>query len=228
MRDAITLTSVAALAIGAAPVIAGIGDPGDGTKIKIADSLEDYGGNQGENGWFYGYYDGDVPLAYTPSDFEMMNIYDETLGRWWVDNSPDGVLTLIDANLMHPAAGPQGMEHWAVRRWVSSFEGAIEISVDMARGPSAGNSGDGVRLHVFIDGVERLITTLTPNNSDGLTFLLFESVQEGSTIDFAIDPIGDQLFDGTRFNASISGIVPSPSSVALLGAGVLAVSRRRR
>lgn len=197
--------------------------------IKIADSLEDYGGNQGENGWFYGYYNGNVPAAYTPTDFELMNVFDSSSQRWWVDNTPGGALTLIDANLMHPSAKPQGqLEHWAVRRWVSDFNGPVEISVDMGRGPNAGNAGNGVRLHVFIDGVKRLVTTLSPTNNDGLQFMLFENIGLGSVIDFAIDPIGDELFDGTRFNASISGIVPSPSSMALLGLGTLVAVRRRR
>jgi hypothetical protein len=220
---------VAALAIGAAPAVAGIGDPGGGTQIKIADSLEDYGGNQGENGWFYGYYDGDVPAAYTPSDFEMMNIYDETTGRWWVDNSPGGVLTLIDATFMHPDQGNQSTStQWAVRRWVSDFTGLIEIDVDMVPDPDALSLADGVRLHVFIDGVKRLVTTLTPDNLGGLSFQLYEQVEAGSVIDFALDPIANSLYDGTRFGASISGIIPSPSSLALLGVGVVAVARRRR
>jgi hypothetical protein len=228
MRDAIILSSVAALAIGVAPATAGLGDPGGGTAIKIADSLEDYGGDQGENGWFYGYYNGNVPAAYTPSDFELMNVYDDQSGRWWVDNSPGGTLTLIDANLMHPASTGQGVVHWAVRRWVSDFDGNIEINMDLGRGPQAGTAGDGVRLHVFIDGIKRLVTTLTPNDSDGLSILLFDSVAQGSVIDFAIDPNGNELFDGTRFNASITGIIPSPSSIALLGLGTLVMARRRR
>lgn len=226
MRDAKILTAVSAVALIAGAAAAGF----SGGPYKIADSFEDFNGNQGENGWTYGYYDGNVDAAYTPADFEVMTNWDASLGRWWVDNTPGGPLTLIDSVFMHPwahAVEGEGTDHWAVRRWTSNMSGPVEIAIDMLRGPSH-NLGDGVRLHVFVDGVKQLIADLNPDNSAGLSLMLFQNISIGSVIDFAIDPIDSAHFDGTRFNAVITSSVPSPSSMALVGLGVLAMGKRRR
>ncbi len=226
MRDAKILTAVSAVALMAGAAAAGF----SGGPYKIADSFEDFNGNQGENGWTYGYYNGNVDAAYTPADFELMTNWDASVGRWWVDGSNGGPLTLIDSVFMHPwayASESQGTDHWAVRRWTSTMEGPVQIDIDMLRGPSH-NQGDGVRLHVFVDGVKQLIADLNPNNSTGLSLTLFQNIGIGSVIDFAIDPKETALFDGTRFNAVITSSVPSPSSMALLGLGVLAMGKRRR
>lgn len=228
MRDATCLAALGALALIAGSATAGIG--GDGDRFKIADSFEDYHGNQGENGWFYGYYNGNVQAAYTPADFELMTNWDSGNNRWWVDNTPGGPLTLIDSVFMHPwayASEAQGNDHWAVRRWVSNVNGPVEIDISMLRG-SPEVLGDGVRLHVFVNGVKRLIADLNQTNTSGLQLKLFENVAAGSVIDFAIDPVGNPFFDGTRFNAIITTTVPSPASLALLGLGTLVAVRRRR
>lgn len=226
MRDAKTLTAVGVIALLAGAASAGLSGGG----VKIADSFEDYNGNQGENGWSYGYYDGDVDAAYTPEDFELMTNWDETNSRWWVDNTPGGPLTLIDSVFMHPwayASEGQGTDQWAVRRWTSSIDGPVEIDIGMLRGP-ANALGDGVRLHVYIDGVKQAVLGLDPANAAGVSLMLFENIAIGSVIDFAVDPIDNANFDGIRFNAIITSTVPSPASLALLGMGVLAMGKRRR
>jgi hypothetical protein len=223
MRYVQKFVGVAASVLLASPALAGIVD-----SVKIADSFEDFAGNQGENGWLYGYYDGDVPNAFTPDDFELMNNYDTDSGRWWA--SPASSFTLIDANLMHSNVtnGPDGRsnEEWAVRRWVNGTAGPLQIDIDMSR--AADNTiGDGVRLHVFIDGTRRLVADLLPGNAAGLSFMLFEDVQQGAVIDFALDSLGNAFFDATAFRAEIR-VIPGPASFALLGLGGLVVARRRR
>lgn len=232
MRDANILTGVAASALLAGSALAGIGNPGE-PMFLIADSYEDYAGNQGENGWFYGYYDGTSASPYAPGDFKLMNAWDEDNDRWWVDNSPGGPLTLIDSTFMHPTARNDSsgnfVEHWAVRRWVSNIDGPVSILMDIGLFDAADKPrADGVRLHVFVDGVKRLITTLTPNVTDPIQLELFDAVSQGSVIDFAIDPIDNSSFDAVVFSAVIMSTVPTPASVALLGFGAMVMSRRRR
>lgn len=224
MRDAKIVMAVGAVALLAGTAVAGV------SSFKIADSYEDYNGIQGENGWTYGYYNGNVDAAYTPADFELMTTWDAVNNRWWVENTPGGPLTLIDSVFMHPwayATEGQGNDHWAVRRWTSNIEGPIEIDINMLRGPSNA-LGDGVRLHVFVDGVKQAVLGLAPNNAAGVSLMLFQNIGIGSVIDFAIDPIDNPNSDGTRFSAIITSTVPSPASLALLGMGVLAMSKRRR
>lgn len=224
MRYMTQVAGVAATVLLASPALAGAID-----FVKVADSFEDFAGNQGENGWLYGFYNGNVPNAFTPDDFELMNNYDTDAGRWWANQGDS--LTLIDANLMHGFVtnGSEGRanEEWAVRRWVNGFSGPLQIDIDMARGAD-NTAGDGVRLHVFVNGVRKLVADLLPDNTAGLSFTMFETVEQGAVIDFALDSIGDPFFDGTEFRAEINRVVPSPASLALLSLGALVGVRRRR
>lgn len=231
MRD-VVIAGAAALLMSVGTAQAGIGGGGD-TTLVLADSMADFGGNQGENGWFYGYYDGDVgDASFTPDDFEIMNVYDEGNDRWWVDDSSDGPITLIDAQFMHPNAFLDGVrdasEQWSVRRWVSGVEAEeVTISANLSRA-NPEFAGDGIVLRMFIDGVQTLAVELFADNDAGLSFDLTTSVSEGSVIDFAIDPIENALFDAVRFDAIITTIVPAPGALAALGFGAMCLGRRRR
>jgi uncharacterized protein (TIGR03382 family) len=220
MRVNIKLTGAAATALLAAPAVAGIGP-----NVKVADSWEDYSSVQGHNGWSYGYYDGDGAQPFSPDDFEEMSVFEPTESRWWVNNGAANPLTLIDANLMHTGY-LDGAQQWAVRRWTSNTASDVAISVDMRR-LQDDLGGDGVRLFVFVDGVERQSIEIGAQETDLISFEMFETLSVGSVIDFALDPIGQNYFDAVEFGAIVM-TVPSPSSLALLGLGVLAVGRRRR
>lgn len=232
MRDAIKIAGAVALTTLSGTAFGGVSN-GDGPSFVVADSAEDFGGNQGENGWFYGYYDGDAGSgSWKPADFELMNVYEEGLSRWWVDNSDSGPLTLIDAVYMHPNASlgntPRIADvQWSVRRWVSTVDGPVNLHVDLSRG-NPEFAGDGIKLHVFIDGVQSLVVELFANNDAGLSFDLAGLVEQGSVIDFAIDPIGDAVFDAVQFHAVITSSVPTPGAMALVGLGGLVAGRRRR
>lgn len=231
MRDYITGASAAAMLLLASGAQAGLGDDGQFTLV-IANSAEDFGGNQGENGWFYGFYDGNAgDDSFTPEDFELMNVYDESQDRWWVDNSAGGPLTLIDGQFMHPNAfivpDQDDTLQWAVRRWVSTTSGEVNIDVDFARG-NPEFAGDGFILRMFIDGVQTLAVEMFADNDAGISFDLATNVVEGSVIDFAIDPIGNALSDAVIFQAEITQVVPAPGVLAGLGLGVMAFGRRRR
>jgi hypothetical protein len=231
MRDYILGSSVAAVLLLAGGAQAGLGDDGT-TTLVLANSAGDFGGNQGENGWFFGFYDGEAGAgSWTPSDFELMNIYREGEQRWWVNNSSDGQLTLIDAEFMHPNAflGPDrdSTLHWSVRRWVSDFDGEVSINVDIARA-NPEFLGDGIKLRVFIDGVQTLAVEMFANNDAGISFDLATAVAAGSVIDFAIDPIDTALFDAVRFEAEITTVIPTPGVFAGLGVAGLVFGRRRR
>lgn len=231
MRDYITGASVAAMLLLAGGAQAGLGGGGD-TTLVLANSAEDFGGNQGENGWFYGFYDGNAgDDSFTPADFELMNVYDEGSQRWWVDNTDGGPLTLIDAQFMHPNAfitpNSDDSLEWAVRRWVSTTSGEINIDVDFARG-NPEFAGDGFILRMFIDGVQTLAVEMFADNDAGIGFDLTTDVAEGSVIDFAIDPIGNALSDAVIFQAEITTVIPAPGVLAGLGLGCMAFGRRRR
>ncbi len=41
----------------------------------VADSAAEFSGTQGQNGWNYGYYDGDSASPFTPTDFEEFPLF---------------------------------------------------------------------------------------------------------------------------------------------------------
>jgi hypothetical protein len=243
--------------------------------IKLADSIADWSttGTQGERGWFNGYYDvradavtnggngqyevGDlvpflndgsnVIVAPSPAWTSSPNHWS---GSAWdlVVNGPPWTQVARDSG--HPAAtvnNPANPIHWAVRRWVSDYDGEVEIQGLMHR-PTVG--ADGTRGRLFIDGVE-----VWNGHSEGavVNFALFATVSNGSVIDFAIDSDGANVYDEltgsgldlindgsdtTFFNFAVyqPGAtfepVPEPSSIVLGVFGVaglgIAVRRRRR
>lgn len=228
MKTRICLSALALLASSSLPALAGEG----GGLVVIADSFEDFSTNQGQNGWFYGFYDGDVPAAYEPPDFEFMNVYDSESQFWKVTSEAQPETSISALSMLPSVAGPAETgfaEQWAVRRWISGVEAPVLIDIDLRRpaGDDGEATGDGVRLHVFIDGVRQLLVTVLPENNATISLQLTDAVVEGSVIDFAIDPIGSSVGDATDMRAIIR-IVPAPSALAVLGLGGLAAARRRR
>ncbi len=111
-----------------------------GNPTQIADSVAEFSGNQGGNGWFYGYYvkDADGNGAYDAADFVAFprgtgntlaatNYWNGSKWDWAAGDPPWTEITAAGA---HPSAenGNAALPiHWAVRRYVSETNGAIRI-----------------------------------------------------------------------------------------------------
>jgi hypothetical protein len=226
--------------------------------VAVADSIADWTttGTQGQNGWFYGYYDVrfDAPLnggdgVYGAGDFQpFLRNGTNTLSP---ANNWDGSKFDLAANVApwtelssgggHPAANGQGEQsvHWAIRRWVSDVSGQTQITGSFFNG----GAGDGDVGRVFLNGVQ-VYSGLT----DGLAaaFNLSLNLAVGDVLDFAADPNGSGTTDinlmndgsdGFNFNVSVLGPgapfvpIPEPSSVvmaALGGIGLLTLALRKR
>jgi hypothetical protein len=212
-----------------------------------ADSIADFSGTQGDQGWFYGIYQqgptGGLPHGYSAAAFQELDLFDAGTQRWSASDSLVGTQNNNFLNLDEEGGHPTGLEPapqdsiiWAVRRYVMPNTGLAQIEVDLRKKNTANTRGGGITGRVFVDGVE--VYTQLVNNDDGIGFqtVLLATVQTGSTIDFAIDPTGinplegsDDIFsaraDGSVFAAKIE-IVPEPSSLVLL-LGLLAVGHCR-
>lgn len=170
-----------------------------------ADSFFQFSGQQGSNGWFYGYYDGTGPSPYSPPDFKPMTHgpeYQAFIGStgsvWYV--TPDSHWTAIGPDWVHPngtRTERQQVIHWVVRRWQSSVAGAVRVTVDLADKASRADIGDnGVASHIFLDGAEVSYVVLPVGDSQQIVLNL--TLQTGSILDFAIDSInGVDIFDAT-------------------------------
>ncbi len=207
--------SVSILAV-TAEIPAGIA----GTTEVVADSMADFSGTQGTNGWHYGYYDQRADydagtLPYATGDFiEFDQSY--WTGTLWdlADNGVIGYGPWVELTCQggHPSGNslPDTSVHWAVRRWVSSVAG--EVTVECFFRQDAGVS-DGTVGRVLLNGTElgNRVSVLTATR---MTFQLTLAV--GDILDFAIDADGPGNFATGGPNAVNDGSDGSTFVVAIL------------
>ena len=118
---------------------------------SIFDSVAEFSGTQGQDNWYYGYYDGDNASPFTSSDFEEMPQFIND-NQWIIHRGdPTGYWTTLSASGGHPN-GPVGnyyqdTEHWAVRRWVSDVAGTLQIEGNLSK---SSTFGDGTINNVFV------------------------------------------------------------------------------
>jgi len=197
----------------------GVGFEGDANVISLpvlmADSVAEFSGNQGQNGWSYGYWvkDTDSDGIYEASEFTAFprgtgNVLNST--NYWNGASWDWPLgnppwTELTAGGGHPNAenGNTNLPiHWVIRRYVSETNGPLRITGTLACQSQNGLCGDGVIGHIFVDGVEVFQRSVS-YSSEGYSIVVSANV--GSTIDLVIDPgNGNNDFcDSSTFTAKI-------------------------
>lgn len=211
----------------------------------VADSVADFSGVQGQGNWYYGYFDRTVDGdPYTVNKFRQMTQFlpgpsfnfgcqaDPHNPAWfvqdgsywtslWVDGGhPNGT----NSNIGGCGGNPRlPFEQWAIRRWVSTVSGQIDI--DGQIGWATGwETGSGVVGHVFVDGVEVFSHSVARFDAR-VPYSVVAQVNAGSYVDFAIDPNGVDVSDQAYFTATIT---PEPYSVALLAVCLPMLARRRR
>ncbi len=217
--------------------------------VLIADSVADYNGAQGENGWHYGYYNledintsGGVSVAI--SEFRQLSSYDSTTG-WWAINSEaasgnpangsvPGSYAVITRSRMHPnapwsSANVVAEEQWASRRWVSTVSGEVTLSGLIAHHEYFGLNmvGDGTEAHILVDGEAVFSYDVGLMDFQGISYSLSLDVVEGSVIEMVIGAKDNPLYDATIFTMRVTQ-VPAPGAMALLGLGGIMVGGRRR
>jgi hypothetical protein len=194
----------------------------------IADSVSEFSGTQGSNGWYYGYYDGGL----TPSTFKLMPTYDPNsdgstersqgffnpLGMWSVQWNEGGYWTCLWTKGGVPNGtdgnwGRQQLEQWAVRRWESDVSGPITIS-----GLTSAMQSARMMTYVFIDGAQ-VFGQQVPGSETPYSF--DATVSLGSTVDFVIAPFNHSEIDGTTEFTAVVSAVPEPSAIVLLGISVI-------
>jgi hypothetical protein len=194
---------------------------------QIAYSVTDFSSVQGQNHWYYGYFEKGLPSGpnYTPSAFELLDRYvpnvDPTLNKWTLTPPPGvsyGGYPWIRPSGSHPAGigpSPQKEIIWSVLRYQSPISGLITIDYDLGKGNTSVPRGGGVTGRIFVNGREIFTRLITNLDSIGVQGKLNINVAAGAFIDFAVDPLGikplvgaDNLYsaraDGTRFIARIS------------------------
>lgn len=173
------------------------------SQTLITDCVSEFSRVQGNNNWYYGYYEG----TFNSSGFRLMEAYDRDLMSWFVENGR--YWTRLWPTGAHPNAETssydrQEVEQWAVRRWISDVNGKVTINVTLAKWQT--EAGDGVTGHIFIDGVSVWDEHIAYDDTQGVHYAVSAELTTGSTVDFALEPGETDWADGSDFYATI--VVP--------------------
>ncbi len=175
------------------------------------DSHTQYSGTQGQNGWEYGFYDGDAGVAFTPADFEPLPIFaplpppfgDNITPIW--HRHPLNYWTQIGSSLVHPngvAAGRIPEVNWAVHRWTcpSGFS-ARPVSVRIDVSDTQETCGDGVT--VAFNKFSLPILNQTIPSTESRTTILSDCLTPGTVYTLAIGPGGSSNEQCDTFNSRL-------------------------
>lgn len=214
----------------------------------IANSVVEFSGVQGQDSWFYGFYNqgttGGSPHGYTVGGFTAFDSF--AVAIWQASDAQVGANNNDFLNLNADGGHPTGLDLgqtsliWAVRRYQSEVAGEVDIAFDLRKINVLNTLGGGITGRIFVDGFEVYTQFIKNMDGIGVQGIITASVSIGSKIDFAIDPTSanppqnqspfSARADGSHFSAKISThVVPEPTSLAVLCTGCLAllVSRRR-
>jgi hypothetical protein len=209
--------SVPALALAAWLLVVGCRSAPPPPRV-VADSVGEFSGEQGANGWSYGYWDrtADPDGGYDPAtDFQSLRHFggdpinrlsghsEFTTGQLWT--LQDGkYYTSLWAEGGHPNSATQlgshtAAEQWAVRRWVSSVDGPVTMSGHAGKVmPWGANWAGGCQALIVIDGVTVFSAAM---DNQGTDYSIDATVRVGSRLDFLIGP-GPNV-GVTKFTATI-------------------------
>jgi len=193
--------------------------------LTIADSVNEFSSTQGQNNWYYGYYES--PL--NSSGFQQMNQYNN--GIWWL--SQGDFWTSLWANGGHPngaitSGNRQEVNQWTVRRWISEVDGEITLIGNLAKLNSSG--GNGIIGSILVDGQSIWSQLIGASDLTGVNYQLKANVKKGDFVDFVIDSNGNDWSDGTKFTTVISKDVPEPTTTLglLISLGFFGLQHKRQ
>ena len=213
------------------------------SKMMVADSISGFSDKQGANGWSYGYWDGtaDADKKYSQkTDFQLLEDFgddpiaqlsrrsDFATGALWMlrdgryrtklwaeGGSSNGTTELTD----HAR-----VDHSAVRRWVSTVNGPVTISGQMAKILPWGARDSG-QMQIVVDGSTVFSAAVDPSSAldqpapvyiGATSYSVNVMVHIGSLVDFLISPgkAGPAKTDGAygpvKFTATIRAVSTLP------------------
>jgi len=202
----------------------------------LADSISQFSGTQGQSGWNYGYYDktGDTPPpVYALSDFQLMTQYDGT--TWWVnnvDNTTTGFFTRLYATGGHsngldnyPGRTRALREHFAVRRWTSTYSGLVQIDIKHHKIDPAGS---GTNFILYRNAAALFNPNFGNMSTSPTNYTFTTNIASGDKLDLFLDSwMAQDANDNSHLSMKIT-VVPEPMTLSALAVGASALVRRRR
>jgi hypothetical protein len=176
---------------------------GDPSQV-IADSIAEFSGTQGANGWQYGYHEGAGP--YNPAaDFTPFTGGDGqgtwngssqqwTGSIWDLQTASTSPWTSVGPSSVHPNDSRPGPRHAVIRRWRSDVSGLHAISGYFN---NVSGSGDGTTGRIFHNNSE-IFAAVSDGSSRSVELPV--NLSQGDTLDFYVDvgPADSDGSDGTN------------------------------
>jgi hypothetical protein len=184
---------------------------------EIANSQTEFSGNQGQNGWSFGYrnytdtgntnnYDPNTAVTLFSGGAGNPAAWDGISQMWtgalW-DLAGSPPWTQLAANTCHPngtnQAAPNNKEHWTVRRWQADELAAITPLRVSYTHRKANTSANGTTVYLVHNGTVVHLNTM--NSTTAQTRIYYLNVTPGDKVDLCLGPLGT---DGGRGDGSDS------------------------
>lgn len=150
------------------------------SRRAVLASSADYAIEQGRNSWYYGYYE--------PNSVQFRrDLNTREIGHEIWNGSE--FHCLVGQDWEHP-----GAQHPAVKRWVATINGPIQIYGHVARKDTQGN---GVIIRIRLNGRTLWAYRLAPKDTSGTGYDIVTTVAVGSTVDFVVEAIDSANAYGT-------------------------------
>jgi hypothetical protein len=192
-------------------------DPADNMyTYVIANSITEFSGVQGSNGWRHGYRNFTLDgggINYDPETQFIPYVGGEGMGPWdgvnqqWTGNAWDletagtGPWTYLGSTSVHPN-GTNSFpfeEHWAIRRWIADeVTNGTPVTI-IWQIQKSNPSGGGVGGALFINGILVDSEVIPGDGTSTQARRYSTTLQKGDIVDLAITP---ENADGTRDDGS--------------------------
>ncbi|WP_038004422.1 cadherin-like domain-containing protein [Synechococcus sp. WH 7805] len=180
--------------------------------IEVANSVTEFSATQGENNWYYGYYNGG---ELNQNNFHQFQNYNNNGTFWDIDST---YYTRLRPDGGHPH-GPistkptSGIVHWTVRRWIAESSGEFQIT-GIFDDTNKGGGGDGVEGFITVNG-EIVYSQIATNSTAAYNYNVHIQLSQGDVVDFVTSPRTWDGDDDFKFTASIAKSVNTNTAPAL-------------
>lgn len=183
-------------------------DPNDAGSLPagLADSMAQFSGVQGQDGWHWGYRnataDGKGTNYDAVTDFipflndgsEVPETNPVEVNHWngtaW-DFEGNPPWTFLAQEGTHPNGTNNGEEHWTIRRWVVSGVGARETPARVIWHTRKTNlNNDGVTGSIHFNGAQVDTVTIAGNDGTGFVRNYYLHLKDGDFVDQILTPVG--------------------------------------
>ena len=157
-----------------------------------------FNAKQGYDGWYYGMCDWDS------KNFVML-AYDAANERYYNNGKPE-----LKKDFVEPGNGRN-----AAYKWIVAKDGTVYVKGEYVKFANSSDAkADGTCVRIFVNGVEKKWLGTIGNFAADQTVSFNETfeVKAGDEIIFAINPEGNDSWDGGKFSVTISDTAEEPGT----------------